>query len=668
MSKGENAVFFMSIIDGEGNDYMSIDVTDYTNRLNDLKTDFQEKFDAQTRAHERQKDIIESANNEKIETQRRAYDNQKAVLEKDVGEIKDRYAKRTDEALKSMSSEYTKEIEKEKIQSEKDLFSARKNFNEKMSASKKNFEQNLSEVNDLKLRDSSIKRSQYEKQLTDLRSKAARDAESIVENARENISKLNADHQKERKSIFFKNNKERELAQKEAISRENNLKNRYGEALESMKSANQRRVEDLKNDQRQKVKQLTNNFNQGQTEQLKKFNDALVDQREKSSQEIKNSKSDSLKREAELNKKMADRVRDERINYEKKLASLGPQADSLNDKSNAFLQRQRITNLKRQLYNERASLSRESKKNQEVSKSRLDDMASNFRQKNYETERKFRQAEANVRSQTAKEKRDLIDSYKNVLSKQKVESENNKQDIINFSKRKLEKQTNRLGKQINIIQEQNQKQLSEIQKNATLEKSKYIRSSEERFSKEKADLIDNLRKDYSEVFSKYENKLNEMKQQRESLRNIYEEKILDIQARHSGQVKDIREKQRVRRIEEMNNFKKEFKAKDIANKKTIRNLEQKFATKLNQQRVESDRFLKQSMRQAETQIRDLRLEYDEKLVNFNKEKNNLISDLNRKSDKEKEMLVNQYEQKLANLQDIINNEREKARLRTSTMS
>ena len=152
------------------------------------------------------------------------------------------------------------------------------------------------------------------------------------------------------------------MAQKRRSLEENNLKNRYGEALDSMKSANQRRVEDLKNDQRQKVKQLTNNFNQGQTEQLKKFNDALVDQRQKTSQEIKNSKSDSLKREAELNKKMADRVREERINYEKKLASLGPQADSLNEKSNAFLQRQRITNLKRQLYNERASLSRESKK------------------------------------------------------------------------------------------------------------------------------------------------------------------------------------------------------------------------------------------------------------------------------------------------------------------
>ena len=88
----------------------------------------------------------------------------------------------------------------------------------------------------------------------------------------------------------------------------------------------------------------------------------------------------------------------------------------------------------------------------------------------------------------------------------------------------------------------------------------------------------------------------------------------------------------------------------------------------NQQRLESDRFLKQAMRQAESQIRKLRLDYDEKLVNLNKEKNNLITDLSIKSDKEKELLVNQYEQKLANLQDIINNEREKARLRTSQMS
>ena len=73
-------------------------------------------------------------------------------------------------------------------------------------------------------------------------------------------------------------------------------------------------------------------------------------------------------------------------------------------------------------------------------------------------------------------------------------------------------------------------------------------------------------------------------------------------------------------------------------KKTIRNLEQKFASKLNQQTgSESDRFLKQSMRTAESQMRKLRLEYDEKLVNFNKEKNNLIHRPNRKSDKEAEM-------------------------------
>ena len=69
----------------------------------------------------------------------------------------------------------------------------------------------------------------------------------------------------------------------------------------------------------------------------------------------------------------------------------------------------------------------------------------------------------------------------------------------------------------------------------------------------------------------------------------------------------MREKQRVRRIEEMNNFKKEFAAKDASNKDTIGKLEKKFSEKLNQQKLESDRFLKQSLRSAESQMRKLRL-------------------------------------------------------------
>ena len=208
-----------------------------------------------------------------------------------------------------------------------------------------------------------------------------------------------------------------------------------------------------------------------------------------------------------------------------------------------------------------------------------------------------------------KRKRNLIDSYKSQLSKQKTESENQKQEIATLAKRKLAKQTNRLGKQINIIQEQNQKQLSEIQRNATLEVKVHTRLPKE-FSKEKTALIDNLRRDYSEVFNKYEKKLTEMKQQRENLRGVYEEKILDIQARHSDQLKNMREKQRVRRIEEMNNF-KEFAAKDASNKDTIGKLEKKFSEKLNQQKLESDRFLKQSLRSAESQMRKLRLEHEE---------------------------------------------------------
>ena len=157
-----------------------------------------------------------------------------------------------------------------------------------------------------------------------------------------------------------------------------------------MTTNSKRRVEDLKDDHRSKVKQLSTNFSKGQSEQIARFNDALVDQRDQSNKEIKEVKDQTLKNEANYNRKLSDKIREERINYEKKLAKKGPRAESLDGKATDFIQKKEINNLKRRLFNERESLSLESKNNAEVTKNRLDEMAASVKVKNFETERKFR--------------------------------------------------------------------------------------------------------------------------------------------------------------------------------------------------------------------------------------------------------------------------------------
>ena len=122
---------------------MSIDVTDYSSRLNDLKKDYQDKFDSQSRSHAREKQIIEQKNKSNLEGQRSAYDNQRAVIEKDAAELRQRYQKKTDEAVQNYTNKFKDEIASEKIQSENDLYEARKNYNEKMNKSKLSFDKNL---------------------------------------------------------------------------------------------------------------------------------------------------------------------------------------------------------------------------------------------------------------------------------------------------------------------------------------------------------------------------------------------------------------------------------------------------------------------------------------------------------------------------------------------
>ena len=93
------------------------------------------------------------------------------------------------------------------------------------------------EVKDVNSRVSRINEAQYQKQLGSLRQKAAKDAESIVQNANKSIEKLNDSHKKERKSIFIKNNKQNEKNAKQAVAEKNDIKNRYTNALDSLKES-----------------------------------------------------------------------------------------------------------------------------------------------------------------------------------------------------------------------------------------------------------------------------------------------------------------------------------------------------------------------------------------------------------------------------------------------
>ena len=117
--------------------------------------------------------------------------------------------------------------------------------------------------------------------------------------------------------------------------------------------------------------------------------------------------------------------------------------------------------------------------------------------------------ESKIRSDGAKERNQLVDKYKGQLAKERAGAEKEKQNLTTMSKLNLRKQTKRLGKQINLIQEQNQQQISEIQRNAGLEKSKFIKDTEKRLSKEKIELANNLRKDYSVIYGKFEGQIND---------------------------------------------------------------------------------------------------------------------------------------------------------------
>ena len=78
--------------------------------------------------------------------------------------------------------------------------------------------------------------------------------------------------------------------------------------------------------------------------------------------------------------------------------------------------------------------------------------------------------------------------------------------------------------------------------------------------------------------------------------------------------------------------------------------------------------MKRVIRQSESELRSLRLDHQQKLIELNKEKNNLIADLNRQNETEKAMIKNQYQQKVDKLQEIINNERERSKINNNSIS
>ena len=106
------------------------------------------------------------------------------------------------------------------------------------------------------------------------------------------------------------------------------------------------------------------------------------------------------------------------------------------------------------------------------------------------------------------------------------------------SRRRLEKKTNELGRQINIMDKTNKALISDLQKTAGKEKSLLVRNAAKKLATEKEVLKKDLRNKYDKIIIDYDNKLSKAATQNKLLREDFESTIRTVEYDKKAAIED----------------------------------------------------------------------------------------------------------------------------------
>ena len=262
-------------------------------------------------------------------------------------------------------------------------------------------------------------------------------------------------------------------------------------------------------------------------------------------------------------------------------------------------------------------------------------------------------------NQVNKEKEELVDSYNLQLARTKANKNREVTQIRENGQRRLEKKTNELGRQINIMDKTNKALIADLQKTAGEEKSTIIKNAANKLATEKELLRKDLEGKFNEIINSYDLKLTNLSAENKMMKEKFDLTVRDLETQKKQLVNEEKMRsQETKRILRAS-FTEELGRRELDFKNSLSKLKAQYDKKLSEDKMLTDRSMRKLASEMNNQSRLNQLQHKKELQKMERDYQKMIGDLNRSNQVERDRIVRQYEEKLDKLKDVVKTEQEK---------
>lgn len=628
---------------------------DYSNTLNRQRDLYSKMIRDNNRNHKEEMESLNKANDHKVSQQKDAHLNQLTSLEKDysdkVSDLRDSQQK----SLKEKSELFEKTVEK----NQREFHDIRKDnlqkWNKKFTDIKNRFDENISQKNSIDAKSRETLKKNYNENLESITKKANTDLNAYVRTRNAEKKESDIQFRVEKEAIVKEKDEQMNQLIRGEREKRNTLTKEIQKEIADNEEANVKRYLASQDDQKNRFSDLKT-----------KLDGQIKEKIEADQQNIAKNQQEQVR---ESNKKFQDRFLKQEKDYERSLRNT-----ELNHRANLVSQGEATSEIQKKY--------RDTEKNQNEleKKTILDeraDLVENYETKiddiKFDYQKTLRDQNIKHAEKLAKVQNDLTEVNREEKFDDRIERErmshehslaidfNEERNVtrLNEQKRISNQKINNLkasfDRSLNAAQEKSKQDFENIQAEMILEKRELQSRLHEQNSKQNAF----LKQVYSEKLNKmsagYETRINELENQVKMQADNNRELIKDIMRKTNLEIERQRQEITNSAAAEVKSEKVLAKKREDALQSKIRDIQNNFTKKNNEQTLAHRKKLKDTTFEYEKKITEEATRYQDIIDQNNKFFNREFQRLKLANEAERDRLISQYESRIAQMERVYKN-------------
>lgn len=586
---------------------MSIDATSFNRKLSQVRSQYRNAADELKNSYDKNTKDLEKLHAKRSENQLEAFKNQKGKIEQDHEKNKDYFVKKSKADIGEIKKNFQERLGEERSSFHDTLVKSKTDFGNRIDDLSRSFRTAAEDREKVHKALSDSSKNKYKSNLD----KAVKDFDSKVKSietrADGNIESAKNKWDQEKRDLNISHRKENQKVVQDSNLSKYETRNKLQKEMELLREGHDSSTRSLQNNHESSMRNLRNNHERNREIMGKEFQNASQRLEERNREEIdrlsKENKLEMRKRSKEFNQ---DRLSLERKTHQLINAGSPERAKNRIQRIEESFEN-RFKNVRNKMDQQNFAHALEKEKMLNSFNNEHERQQINLDKELENRESKIRELETRVIGKLKDDHQKTVENYQKKIKKSDLKAEEGALLNKKISEQALKKERASFSKNIQALENNNQKIVSELRKDLAKEQGNFIESARRKHHHERQELVSEMNNKFNYKVTALEEKINNLEDNRIKLINQYEEKLKNLQSDANNKAKDSKIANEERRLEDQKAFRHAFDSQRMDFQASLKKIRANFDKQLQKTKFSNERKMTETVSRYEKMLRDERM-------------------------------------------------------------